>query len=443
MSPDADLMRNDRAMRPVFNLGSTVGIIAIGFSLLAGCSTARAHGPSRQAEVGPSPTVRLPLKAHGLPDNFFELGADTKCSSQIIGYRFVVWLNSDAVAVGFNTSPNCRRSPNESVSGALRVLVFDSKGALKASRELPYLADGNGELVADGEAMPGPGGTLLVRIESVNLDGEGRHESKSGVRLLDANLKDTAEIDEFLEQTTFVDHDLVFQNGFTLSGPRTYSTFAGAAAKKISEGEISWPTGAMDRRFGEHGFAFMLCSQELRPGTQVTTNVVHVGAKFRCSLKALNGEEKNENGWEFALQDGQTAALVGILADGSVAALVHSPGSNGEQLTVFAEGGRSSIRPWVPAGYVGTVDAAVSDLSRYSSFATNDARPCNPLVRALGTGCDESGDGRLFIFDKGSPSPLVSRTFPKNGRAALSPDGLHYASFEAGELRLYSLPVGH
>ena len=145
-------MRNDRAMRPVFNLGSTVGIIAIGFSLLAGCSTARAHGPSRQAEVGPSPTVRLPLKAHGLPDNFFELGADTKCSSQIIGYRFVVWLNSDAVAVGFNTSPNCRRSPNESVSGALRVLVFDSKGALKASRELPYLADGNGELVADGEA---------------------------------------------------------------------------------------------------------------------------------------------------------------------------------------------------------------------------------------------------------------------------------------------------
>jgi len=26
------------------------------------------------------------------------------------------------------------------------------------------------------------------------------------------------------------------------------------------------------------------------------------------------------------------------------------------------------------------------------------------------------------------------------GRAALSPDGLRYASFEAGELRIYSLP---
>jgi hypothetical protein len=308
---------------------------------------------------------------------------------------------------------------------------------------MSYLADGNGELVADGEARSGPGGTLLVRIESVNLDREGRHESKSGVRLLDANLKDTAEIDEFLEQTTFVDHELVFQNGFTLSGPRTYSTFAGAAAKKISEREISWPTGAMDRRFGEHGFAFMSCSQELRPGTQVNTNVVHASAKFRCSLNSLDGEGKNQKGWEFALQDGQTAVLVGILADSSVAALVHSPGSGSEQLTVFAEGGRTSMRPWLPAGYVGTVDTAAPDLSRYSSFATNNARPCNALVRVLGTGCNEGGDGRLFIFDKESPSPLVSRTFPKNGRAALSPDGLHYASFEAGQLRIYSLPVSH
>jgi hypothetical protein len=34
----------------------------------------------------------------------------------------------------------------------------------------------------------------------------------------------------------------------------------------------------------------------------------------------------------------------------------------------------------------------------------------------------------------------VNQRFPKNGRAALSPDGLHYASFEAGELRIYSLP---
>jgi hypothetical protein len=38
-------------------------------------------------------------------------------------------------------------------------------------------------------------------------------------------------------------------------------------------------------------------------------------------------------------------------------------------------------------------------------------------------------------------APLVNRSFPKNGRAALSPDGLHYASFEANELRIYTLGI--
>jgi hypothetical protein len=128
------------------------------------------HVGSQQTDIGPVASVQVPLKAHGLPEGFFLPGADTKCSSQIIGYRFVVWLDSQNLAVGFNTSPNCRPAPDQKVSGVLRVLVFDQNGTLKASRDMPYLADGNGELVADGEAMPGPQGTLLVRIESVNLD---------------------------------------------------------------------------------------------------------------------------------------------------------------------------------------------------------------------------------------------------------------------------------
>jgi hypothetical protein len=53
--------------------------------------------------------------------------------------------------------------------------------------------------------------------------------------------------------------------------------------------------------------------------------------------------------------------------------------------------------------------------------------------------CDESGGGRWFIFDRTSQNPIVNREFPKNGRATLAPDGLHYASFEANELRIYSL----
>jgi hypothetical protein len=44
------------------------------------------------------------------------------------------------------------------------------------------------------------------------------------------------------------------------------------------------------------------------------------------------------------------------------------------------------------------------------------------------------------VFDRATKTPIADRLFPRNGRAALSPDGLHYASFEAGELRIYSLP---
>jgi hypothetical protein len=53
--------------------------------------------------------------------------------------------------------------------------------------------------------------------------------------------------------------------------------------------------------------------------------------------------------------------------------------------------------------------------------------------------CDENVDRRWFVFDRRSQIPLVNRAFPKNSRAALSPDENHYASFEANELRIYSL----
>ncbi|MEO6805823.1 MAG: hypothetical protein ABI209_06725 [Edaphobacter sp.] len=158
---------------------------------LTGCKRTRAkeEKPSNESP----PDVRVDLLAHGLPSGFFRADAETKCAGEIIGYRFVVWLNNDDVAVGFNTSPNCRQSPDRKVDGLARVLVFDVRGVLKASRDLPYLADGNGgEIVADGEGKPGPGGTLLFRIESVKIDAG--HESKSSLLLLDANLKDVARL---------------------------------------------------------------------------------------------------------------------------------------------------------------------------------------------------------------------------------------------------------
>jgi hypothetical protein len=393
-----------------------------------------------QPDIGPVAVVRVALKAYGLPEGFFQAGADNKCASQIIGYRFVAWLDNQNVAIGFNTSPNCQQSPDFEVNGTLRMLVFDIRGALKASRDLPYLADGNGEVVADGEGMPGPNGTLLVRIESVNLDKEGRHESKSGVHLLDANLKDVARLDGFLEQTTLVDHALVIQESFTLSGPRTYSILDGPAVKNIAHRQVDWPTGAMDRKFGEHGFAFMLCGQELRPGEYTYTNVINVGAKFRC---ALNAQGEDGEAWTFPLEYGSTAALVGLLADGSVVGQVHMKDNNTEHLVVWRRGGHSEALPWLPPGFEGTVDTATHEFFRYASFATHDARPCNPIRRVFGMTCDEDGDGRWFVFDHKLQIPLVSRVFPKNGRAALSPDGVHYASFEANELRIYSLSASN
>jgi hypothetical protein len=420
----------------LLKLALTVPLVT-GCNLLVGCSTAHTQAASQQTDIGPVATVQIPLRANGLPEGFFQPGADTKCSGQIIGYRFIVWLDGQNVAVGFNTSPSCRPSPDHKVDGALRVLVFDLKGTLKASRELPYLADGNGEVVADGEAMPGPNRTLLIRIESVNLDPEGRHESKSGVRLLDANLKDVGQLDVFLEQTTFMDHDVITETGSPLGRLHTVSILGASGLKEIAHRQVDWPTGAMDRKFGEHGFAFMLCGQELRPGEYTNTNVVHAGAKFRCALNALG---ENGNAWTSPLQDGETASIVGLLGDGGVVGQVHVKDSNAGRLVIWRKGTKPEYLPWLPSKFDGTIDTATGDLSRYASFATNDAHPCNAIGKILGTPCDEGGNGRWFVFDRSSQSPIVSREFPKNGRAALAPDGLHYASFEANGLRIYSIP---
>lgn len=426
---------NRRYAFPVI-LGFGALAIAMGCFIPLGCSRANTPDKSEQIDTGPMPDIRVSLNSYGLPVNFFSSGFDTKCASQIIGYRFVVWLDDTHVVIGFNTSPNCRQSPTVKVSGTLRLLVFDIKGAMKTSRDLSYLADGNGELVADGEAMAGPEGTLLVRIESVNLDADGRNESKSGIYLLDSNLKDVVYLDRFLEQTTFASHAFVFQEGFTLSGLRTYSTMASTVPQQATHRQIEWPVGAMDRKFGEHGFAFMSCGQELRQGEFTRSNVVHQGAKFRCKLK-VNGEDGSI--WSYSLQDGQTATIVGLLADGDVAGIVHSNNGKLDQLTIWEKGGKSKPLPWLPLGYEGDVTTATSDLSRYGSFATSGDKACNALRRVFGPSCDEDGDGRWIIFDGKTQAVLVNRRFLKNSRAALSPDGSHYASFEAGELRIYSL----
>jgi len=395
-------------------------ILAAATALLLGCSKGRAN-----VDPEPAPEVRIDLSAQGLPNGFFSAGDEAP--STIIGYRFVVWLNSEEVAVGFNTSPNFRVAPDRKVDGLARLLVFSTGGVLKAKRDIPYLADGYGEMVADGEATMGPGSAVLFRIQSVNLDPEGRSESKSSVLLLDANLQEIARIDRFLDQTTFVDHALVFQEGFTLGRSRTYDLLDGSPPSQRKRWQEDWPIDARDRKFGEHGLAYMVCQQELRPNEYVSAGVVYAGAKQRCKMVA---ESEDRSTWEVTLKDGETAVIIGLLADGSVAGQIseHEKGNNAGQLVIWRKDHTTELLPWIPRNYCGSVQGATADLSRYAAFTTCD---------------DRSDSGRWIVFDRRSPTPLVNRQFPKNGRAALSPDGLHYASFESGELRIYSLPKLH
>ena len=278
-----------------------------------------------------------------------------------------------------------------------------------------YLIEAGGDriVVAKGEATAGPGGALLFRIQGVR-------QSKSGITLLDANLKDIAHLDRFLEQTTFVDHALVFQDGFTSGRLRTYDVLDGSPPSQIKQWQQDWPVDARDRKFGEHGLAYMVCQQELRPNDYVSTGVVYAGAKQRCTMTA---EGEDQSIWKVPLRDGETAEILGLLADGSVAGHVSGKESKAGQLVIWKTDQTSEVLPWIPKDFCGSVQSATADMSRYAAFATCD---------------DRSDNGRWFVFDRRSQTPLVNRPFPKNGRAALSPDGSRYASFESGELRIYS-----
>jgi hypothetical protein len=386
----------------------TAGFLALA-CLLLGCA--------------PAPDARIQLSAQGLPKGFLSTMDETP--GTIIAYRFVVWLNNEEVVVGFSTSPISRMTPDH--KGSTRLLIFNVAGVLKAKRDIAYLADGYGEVVAEGKATAGPGGTLLFGIQSVNLNKEGTNESKSGVLLLDENLHDVTRIDRFLEQTTFNDHALVFQEGFTLGQSRAYDILDGSPPLQTKRWQQDWPMDARDRKFGEHGLAYMVCQQELRPNEYVSTGIIYAGAKQRCKMVA-EGEDRAS--WEVSLKDGETAVIVGLLADGSVVGQIRGAekGDNAGRLVIWKKDKTTESLPWIPRDNCGSIQSATTDMSRYAAFATCD---------------DRSDSGRWIVFDRRLPTPLVNRVFPKNARAALSPDGLHYASFESGELRVYSLPKLH
>lgn len=394
-------------------------ILAAGLGLLflfSACSLTSADSSRRtQIDNRGTPGVQVRLAEFGLPAGFFEPNSD-RCRSEIIGYRFVAWLGDEHVVVGFNLSPSCRGANGRKVDGLARLLVFDKRGRLTAQRDLPYLADGYGELVAEGEAGPGPAGTILFRMQSVNLDPQGRSESPSSVLLLDADLREVKRIDQFLEQTTFVNHSLVFNDG---KGPNSYLTIRGLDASEATHWERTWPTGTMDRRFGEHGVAYALCEQELRPGEFVSTNIVYAGAQRRCNLVVENDDGES---WSSAAPVSGAISIVGTLADGAVVGQVGGGTSSSKLLRWSKDGGVEDL-PWVPAGSCGTIRNGTQDMSRYLVLASK--------------GCSS---GQLYVFDRQSREPLVESAFAANARADLSTSGSHYATFESGELRIYAVP---
>jgi hypothetical protein len=147
----------------------------------------------------------------------------------------------------------------------------------------------------------------------------------------------------------------------------------------------------------------------------------------------MTARAEDQTVWTVPLNEDGTASLIGLLADGSVAGQINVKGSAAGRLAIWKRDQTTELLPWIPNDYDGSIQSATANMSRYAVFATSDGKLCDNF----GKFCSENG--RWMIFDRNSQSPMVNRVFPKNGRAALSPDGGHYASFESGELRIYSL----
>jgi hypothetical protein len=177
----------------------------------------------------------------------------------------------------------------------------------------------------------------------------------------------------------------------------------------------------------------MDCQQELRPNDYRRTNVIYAGAHRRCSLQ-VHGSDKVE--WSAQLGQDQVAELIGMQADGSVVAIVRAHDA-ADQLSIWRRNQASELLPWFPVGYDTKLTGEARSMERYAGLGERaEARLCS----TSGVFCHENADDRLMIFDHRQRDPLVDRTLPRNARVALSPDGLRYATFEAGELRIYSLP---
>jgi hypothetical protein len=368
---------------------------------------------NQKPDIGPLPSLRVSLANYGLAAEYMKHDEDD-CSAHVIGYRFVVWLDNNLVAVGFNTSPDCRIHEKPVSGGMLRLLEFDQFGKVNAKRDVPYDADGGDEIVAPGEGMRGPGDTLLLRIEESG-------SSKSGVLLLDKHLRDISRIDRFMESPSVIDRSVEFQEGFVLHGPRIYDVYDGSPLSQVAKITADWPVGTMDQRVGRSGITYSLCAQELSPGNYSSTSVIYSGAHRRCTLMVRN---EDNTSWHAELSQDQVVQIFGTFADGRVAGIVRQS-KMPDRMMLWRATSQAEELPWFPMGYDTALLGEAGGMVRYAGVG-----------RRIDS---EKVTSRLMIFDRNVRVPLVDRSLSSGAHIALSPDGLKYAAFEAGRLMIYSL----
>jgi len=116
------------------------------------------------------PMLTIDLLSNGLPMDAFQRMTFSQCPFQYRTYRSVQWLDSEHILVAFNTSPSCTQS-KVVAKGNLKLIIFDLKGNVLHSTNLPYEAgDGSPERLIDHDGLwIGPGKSVLIEIPSPHL----------------------------------------------------------------------------------------------------------------------------------------------------------------------------------------------------------------------------------------------------------------------------------
>jgi hypothetical protein len=88
-------------------------------------------------------------------------------------------------------------------------------------------------------------------------------------------------------------------------------------------------------------------------------------------------EVDDQTAWKVPLKEGETAAIVGLLADGSIVGQLNVKGSKAGQLVIWKKDKSPETLPWIAPNYCGSIQSATANMSLYATFATDD---CGPYV---------------------------------------------------------------